>query len=501
MNNTVIGHLTKITGSKITIRIVEKNCISKVDVADFSSSYVSIGTLIGVRLVDGRDLVLLVEEIYENNHDVYATAAISGIYDSVTQKFSFGTNAYPLVGECAYKLDTTILKRVFTLNKVTKAASIGTYVYDPSVPISYDPNVMFGKHLGVFGNTGSGKTCTVVSLIQQYIHSNPDSDIKFIILDVNGEYKAAFDKKEMDFIEFEKLRFHHSMLSNSEYGRLFRAAEGVQYPAIKSCISALAAKNKQWDMRKLPNQIEEWINENTPQNQKGEKDVFSKNNISGHLRTMSLRIDSVLNDSQLMSVINTAGDEQTIDTILKSPKPVVVIDLQVSSDTLDVVLYLMFKALYERKSKRVDTTHICLVLEEAHRYINTGAEESKLGSYYIDKLAREGRKFGVGLIISSQVPSLLSYEIVSQCNSVVMHKINSKKDLEFLKNVLRVSSDNFHQQMSALEKQYAIVCGEAFPNDTVVKIHDASPRPASSDPVIEDRFLPNTPSDEDELPF
>lgn len=89
----------------------------------------------------------------------------------------------------------------------------------------------------------------------------------------------------------------------------------------------------------------------------------------------------------------------------------------------------MFKALYERKSKRVDTTHICLVLEEAHRYINTGAEESKLGSYYIDKLAREGRKFGVGLIISSQVPSLLSYEIVSQCNSVVMHKINSKKDL------------------------------------------------------------------------
>ena len=161
----------------------------------------------------------------------------------------------------------------------------------------------------------------------------------------------------------------------------------------------------------------------------------------------------------------------------------------------------MFKALYERKSRRVDTTHICLVLEEAHRYINTGAEESKLGSYYIDKLAREGRKFGIGLIISSQVPSLLSYEIVSQCNSVVMHKINSKKDLEFLKNVLRVSSDNFHQQMSALEKHYAIVCGEAFPNDTVVKIHDASPRPASSDPVIEDRFLPNTPSDEDELPF
>lgn len=501
MNNTVIGHLTKITGSKVTIRIVEKNCISKVDVADFSSSYVSIGTLIGVRLVDGRDLVLSVEEIYENNHDVYATAAISGIYDSVTQKFSFGTNSYPLVGECAYKLDASVLKRVFSLNKGTKAASIGTYVYDSSVPISYDPNVMFGKHLGVFGNTGSGKTCTVVSLIQQYIRSNPDSNIKFIILDVNGEYRAAFDETEMDFIEFEKLRFHHSMLSNSEYGRLFRAAEGVQYPALKSCINTLTTESDQWDIRNLPDQIEKWVEANTPLNQYDKKDVFNKNNISGHLRSMCLRIDGILSDSQLMSVINTAGDEQTIDTILKSRKQVAVIDLQVSSDTLDIVLYLLFKALYERKCRRVDTTHICLVLEEAHRYINTGVEESKLGSYYIDKLAREGRKFGIGLITSSQVPSLLSYEIVSQCNSVVMHKINSKRDLEFLKNVLRVSSDNFHQQMSALEKQYAIVCGEAFPNDTVVKIHDASPRPASSDPVIEDRFLPNTPSDEDELPF
>lgn len=500
MNNVVIGHLTKITGSKITIRIVEKNCISKVDVADFSSSYVSIGTLIGVRLVDGRDLVLSIEEIYENNHDVYATAAISGTYDSITRNFSFGTNSYPLVGECAYKLDASVLKRVFSLNKGTKNASIGTYVYDPSVPISYDPNVMFGKHLGVFGNTGSGKTCTVVSLIQQYIRNNPDSNIKFIILDVNGEYKAAFDETEMDFVKFEELRFHHSMLSNPEYGRLFRAAEGVQYPALKSCISTLAAENEQWDLQRLPDQIKDWVDENTPLNQYNNKDIFNKNNISGHLRSMSLRIDGILNDSQLMSVINTAGDEQTIDTILKSPKPVVVIDLQVSSDTLDIVLYLMFKALYERKSRRADTTHICLVLEEAHRYINTGAEESKLGSYYIDKLAREGRKFGIGLIISSQVPSLLSYEIVSQCNSVVMHKINSKRDLEFLKNVLRVSSENFHQQMSALEKQYAIVCGEAFPNDTVVKIYAASPRPASSDPVIEDKLLSEASYDDD-LPF
>ena len=58
--------------------------------------------------------------------------------------------------------------------------------------------------------------------------------------------------------------------------------------------------------------------------------------------------------------------------------------------------------------------------------------------------------------------------------------------MEFLRGVLRVSNDSFYIQMSALEKQHAIVCGEAFPNDTIVKIRDANPLPRSNDPIIQD---------------
>ena len=61
--------------------------------------------------------------------------------------------------------------------------------------------------------------------------------------------------------------------------------------------------------------------------------------------------------------------------------------------------------------------------------------------------------------------------------------------MEFLRNVLRISSDSMYQQMSALEKQHALVCGEAFPNDALVKINDASPLPNSNDPVIRDILL------------
>lgn len=480
-----IGRITKITGIKVIVCVSIPTTINHIGVDSFTTNYISVGSLIGTRLVDGRILVMTVEEIYDSNADIFVSASISGIYDEVTEKFSFGTNTYPMVGEQVFKLWNKVLGCIFATTEKTTSSTIGTYIYDNNVAVGYNPNVLFGKHLGVFGNTGSGKTCTVVSIIQNYIRKNPQKNIKFVILDVNGEYKSAFKEDEADFIQFENLRFHHSILSNPEYGRLFRAAEGVQYPALKECISKLKTANEKWDLNNLSGEINKWIEDHTDL-QNGKKSEFSKNQISGLLRTMCLRIDGILEDMELMSVINSYDGNQTIDTILHTDKKVVILDLQVSSDSLDIVVYLLFKAIYEHKSHNRNTTHLSLILEEAHRYINTDSNESRLGGYYIDKLSREGRKFGVGLIIASQIPSMLAYEVVSQCNSVIMHKITNKRDMEFLRGVLRVSNDTVFLQMSALEKQHAIVCGEAFPNDSIVRIHDARPLPRSNDPEIED---------------
>lgn len=484
MLSELFGKIKKITGSKVTVLVQYSEIVNKVSVDNFILNYVSIGSLIGTKLVDGRTLVLTVEEIYEHESEHFISSSISGIYDNVLRKFSFGTNSYPLIGERVFTLSNDILSCIFSAKEYRTAATIGTYIYDNAVPVGYNPDILFGKHLGVYGNTGSGKTCTVVSIIQNFIRQNPFKDIKFIILDVNGEYQTAFDNSECEYYDFENLRFNHTILNNPEYGRLFRASEGTQYPALRDSITCLSDHGtKWWDLRRLDNQIKAWVNSVGTDN-------FSKNQINGYLRTLYLRIESILDDKTLMKVINTT-DENTLKTIMESDKKVHIIDLQISVDALDIVLYLLFKTMYQykveqRKAKSPKLTHLNLVLEEAHRYINTNLEETKLGNYYIDKLSREGRKFGIGLIISSQVPSMLSYEIVSQCNSVIMHKITSKRDMEFLKGVLRISNDAFYLQMSALEKQHAIVCGEAFPNDSIVRVHDANPLPMSNDPVIID---------------
>lgn len=481
----ILGIVSKITGSRILVKIGDVTEMNSVRMNSFLLRYISVGSLIGTKLVDGRTLVLSVEEILDSDQGVIVTASISGIYDDALRKFSFGTNTYPLINEKVFVLDTSLLESIFSVKDQGKS-TIGFYAYDHNVKVGYNPNILFGKHLGVFGNTGSGKTCTVVSIIQHYIRNNPNKDIKYIILDVNGEYQSAFEADECEYISFSDLRFHHTILDIPEYGKLFRAAEGIQYPALKDCILDLNTKSEKWDINCLNSKIQEWINNHASNDiyNPDQKSLYSINQLEGMLRSMQLRIDGILNDKELLKVINSADDDGTLEKILESDKKVFVLNMQVSSDSLDIVLYLLFKSIYRAKEYRKLSTHLSLVLEEAHRYLNPDVKETKLGSYYIDKLAREGRKFGIGLIISSQVPSMLSYDIVSQCNSVIMHKITNRRDLEFLRNVLRISSESMYQQMSALEKQYALVCGEAFPSDALVKINDASPLPDSNDPVI-----------------
>lgn len=485
MQRDKIGKIIKITGTKVLVKVTEAIFVNRLGVNNLLASYVSIGSIVGAKLVDGRILIMTVEEIYDNDNDIFISAHISGTLDEVTKQFSLGTNAYPIIGEQVFKLWKQILDQIFTPSETAKQSSIGTYVYNGNVSVGYNPDILFGKHLGVFGNTGSGKTCTIVSIIQNYIRTNPYKDVKYIILDVNGEYRNAFEEKEALFIPFEKLNFHHSILSDPEYGRLFRAAEGIQYPVLKDCLTELK-KKKTWNLTEIATSINSWVENNTDV-QNGKKSDFSRNQLSGYLRSMRLRIDGIIEDKTLMRVINNANEKtSTLETIQNTDKKVIILDLQVSSDTLDVVVFMLFKAFYQYKTSRMGTGHICLVLEEAHRYINSNTDESRLGNYYIDKLSREGRKYGVGLIIASQVPSMLAYEVVSQCNSVIMHKITNKRDMDFLRGVLRVSNDTFYIQMSALEKQHAIVCGEAFPNDSIVRIHNAKPLPQSNDPEIRD---------------
>jgi DNA helicase HerA-like ATPase len=147
--------------------------------------------------------------------------------------------------------------------------------------------------------------------------------------------------------------------------------------------------------------------------------------------------------------------------------------------------YMICKSIYNYKSavENRDKENILLVLEEAHRYISANSSDH-FNNYYVEKVAREGRKFGVNLLVSTQRPSEVSNTVISQCNSLIVHKITNNKDLEFIRNTIQYDDKSQIDLLTSLKPQEALVLGEAFAFSALIRIAEADPLPYSETPNI-----------------
>jgi hypothetical protein len=127
---------------------------------------------------------------------------------------------------------------------------------------------------------------------------------------------------------------------------------------------------------------------------------------------------------------------------------------------------------------------VVLVLEEAQNYISQarhGEEESVSRAVY-ERIAREGRKFGLGLVVASQRPSELSKTVLSQCSSFIVHKLQNPEDLRYFKDIVPSVFGPLLDQLPALAPQTALVLGECVRVPALVRIREAQPIPRSRDP-------------------
>lgn len=127
---------------------------------------------------------------------------------------------------------------------------------------------------------------------------------------------------------------------------------------------------------------------------------------------------------------------------------------------------------------------VILVLEEAQNYIRQPrfAEEESIARVVFERIAREGRKFGLSLVVASQRPSELSKTVLSQCSSFVVHRLQNPEDLRYFKEIVPGIYGPMLDQIPALAPQTALVLGECVPAPALVKIREARPVPRSRDP-------------------
>lgn len=168
---------------------------------------------------------------------------------------------------------------------------------------------------------------------------------------------------------------------------------------------------------------------------------------------------------------------------------ITIIDLsQLASEVLENITALIGRLVLEFMQRLTHeergTFPVVLVLEEAHRYIpaHVTLERQQRARDVFEKIAKEGRKFGLSLLVASQRPSELSRTVLAQCNSFIVHRIQNPDDQDYFKSVISGINRELLGQLPALAQQQAIVLGDCVTLPLQVRIRNIEPRPHSDDP-------------------
>lgn len=172
---------------------------------------------------------------------------------------------------------------------------------------------------------------------------------------------------------------------------------------------------------------------------------------------------------------------------------VVIVDLSLlASEVLENVTALIGRLIHEFLQRLSDPVSgvgrgefpVVLVLEEAQNYIREGrkSEEDSISKQIFERIAREGRKFGLGLVVASQRPSELSKTVLSQCNSFIVHRLQNPEDLRYFREIVPGIYGQLLDQLPALAPRSALVLGECVQAPVLVEMRETDPTPRSKNP-------------------
>lgn len=523
------------------------------------------------------------------------------------KKFKYGISVFPTLYTDVLYIKKEELDTIFDLNEELiedddsdntklKLLDIGTSTIFPDYKVKIDINGFFGGHSSVLGNTGSGKSCTIASMLQTLFDKKAFSaaGASFVFFDVNGEYLKAFSqidnpdievkyfsingvKQKEDFnfedvelndnIEYLDFKLPHWFLNIDEWALLLQASEKTQLPILRSALGfsqnmddisrnhlyssnimyvfenwespvskrqrilSLLSKSKidvdiskynsmygnfpPGEEERFKESVYKYINIDEFNFPKYNFERFDFQNLEEHLdeailyeeyhgnkqirdycSSLLTRFKSLRDREEYDFLTQNENDlkiNEFVDDILglnqnKKKTQITIIDLNaVEDEVVEVISSVVSRLIFERLKKLKDRGQfpVNLILEEAHRYIS----EKKSTSFgeankIFERIAKEGRKYGMFLIVSSQRPSELSKTVLSQCSNFIVHRIQNPDDLAHIRQMTPHISSNIMTSLPSIPRQHALVFGHSVQIPTLFKVNDARPTPHSNDSDI-----------------
>ncbi|WP_022731314.1 ATP-binding protein [Thalassospira lucentensis] len=387
--------------------------------------------------------------------------------------FQRGVVTYPLPGQGIFVASVVELQRIY--NRTDKpSVHVGTLSQAASLPVYLLTDELLGKHFAILGTTGSGKSCSVTVLLRSILEVAPRAHV--ILLDPHNEYRRAFPDLA-EIIDPTTLNLPHWLLNFEESVELFIGkTEHVATSQTNILKDAILAARREFGTVGIP---PEKITVDTPVPYRL-GDMLAQ--IDAAMPTQASKQDSYLKiknkaetlqqDSRfgfMMAPDEAVGDQlaEIVGQYLRIPvgeKPLSIIDLSgVPSDVVDVVVSVLCRMVFDFAvwSPRPVQIPVVLICEEAHRYAPRRDDAAfQPTKQALSRIAKEGRKYGVGLGLISQRPSELAESILSQCNTLIALRMSNEQDQNFVQRALPDSVRSLVSILPTLRTQEALVVGE-----------------------------------------
>lgn len=397
-------------------------------------------------------------------------------------QFERGVSTFPLPQQTLYLTPLSELRFIYGHGKGA-TINIGEHVGSGGTPCYADMNELLGKHTAILGSTGAGKSGAVAAILHSIIERGSEVDNwmpRIIILDPHNEYGAAFPEHKRLSTEEGSLSLPYWLLNLQEtisliVGKKESAAttqanivkeallearkEGAEKLGIEDVDKITIDSPVPYDFQSFKSMIETERDKLTPSKQGSYNSILNKIQILQDDTRMSF----------LMSACDNTSDPfpSVISQFIGEGSPVRIVDLSgVPNEVAGIASAVIARTLFNFKlwqtSEERESDPALLVCEEAHRYVpNRGEAQYEAAQEAIRRIAKEGRKYGLGLILVSQRPSEVEATVLSQCNTWIILRITNDADREHVRSILPDSLVGLTKVLSGLRRQEAIFTGQA----------------------------------------
>ncbi|MFN3919189.1 MAG: ATP-binding protein [Methylohalobius sp.] len=424
--------------------------------------------------------------------------------------FQRGVRNYPVPGAQVRSVGQDLLQQVFAKYRAF-GFGIGQVASLPDQTAYLNPSALFGRSFTILGQSGSGKSWTVASLLQQAVAGMPKAHI--ILLDLHGEYcwrdaqgqlHSAFREGTYRYIDTRVLEIPYWLMTYQELVELLidrdDSSASIQMAFLRETLHAL--KKKEAERLEIGFvsidapiwfSLEELYHEFKAANELRTDFGKTKGPLYGQFDQFLVKLQSRLSDARydfLLKPKQRTNSESLAKLLrdfvgLGEPKcQITIIDLSsVPFDVRPAVSAQIGRVAFEFNywNPRRREFPIVLVCEEAHAYIPRSSGRYDGTRRAMERIAKEGRKYGVGLGVVSQRPHELSETVLSQCGTFICLRLTNPDDQAYVRELVPDAESELVDVLPALGRGEAMVMGEAVPLPTRVRIRRPDPAPHSQD--------------------